>query len=94
MENQIQQQVHLSVMVMATKAKSRSINESNKISTANSKPGSWKATAGLEDSRNGWFNRFKHRAGLHNFEVCGKVASADIAAAEKFCYVLEKIVYL
>jgi hypothetical protein len=44
----------------------------------------------LEGSRNGWFNRFKHGAGFHNVKVCGKVASADIAAAERFCDVLEK----
>jgi len=69
MENQIQQQVQPSVM--ATQAKARSINEVIKISTANSKPSSWQATAGLEGSRNGWFNRFKHRAGFHNFKVYG-----------------------
>jgi len=61
-----------------------------KKSTANSKPSSWQATAGWEGSRNGWFNRSKHRTGFHNVKVCGKIASADIAAAERFCDVLEK----
>jgi hypothetical protein len=88
MGNQIQQQVRLSVM--ATQAKARCINEGIKIREANSKPSSWQATAGLEGSRNGRFNRFKHRACFHNVKVCGKVASTDTAAAEKFCYVLEK----
>ena len=79
---------------MATQTKSRSTNEGIKISTANSTPSSWQATAGLEGSRNGWCNRSKHRAGFHNVKVCGKVASADTAAAEKFCDVLEKVAYL
>jgi hypothetical protein len=92
MKNQIQQQFRLSV-IMATQAKARSINEGIKINTANSNSSSWQATAGLEGSRNGWFNRFKHRAGFHNVKVCGKVASADTAAAEKSRDVLEKTVY-
>jgi len=51
---------------MTTQAKARIINEGIKISTANSKPSSWQATAAFEGSRKGSFNRFKHRAGFHS----------------------------
>ena len=70
---------------MATQAKSRNINESIKMGTANSKPSSWQAKAGLEGSRNGWFNRVKHCAGFHKVKVCSKFASVDAAAEVKFC---------
>ena len=39
-----------------------------------------------------WFNRFKHCAGFHSIKVCGEATSANSAAAEKFCDVLQKII--
>jgi hypothetical protein len=41
---------------------------------------------------NGWFNRFKNRAGFHNVKVSGEVASGDAKAAQMFPDVLKEII--
>jgi hypothetical protein len=43
-------------------------------------------------ARNGWFNRFKRRATLHNFKLTDEVASADIDAASTFLSKLTKLI--
>jgi hypothetical protein len=40
---------------------------------------------------NGWFNRFKNRAGFHNVKVSGEVASGDAKAAQMFPDVFKEI---
>jgi hypothetical protein len=41
---------------------------------------------------NGWFNRFKNRAGFHNVKVSGEAASGDAKAAQLFPDVLKEII--
>jgi hypothetical protein len=41
---------------------------------------------------NGWFNRFKNRAGFHNVKVSGEAASGDAEAAQMFPDVLKDII--
>jgi hypothetical protein len=41
---------------------------------------------------NGWFNRFKRRASLHNLKITGEAASADIHAASTFPAELAKLI--
>jgi hypothetical protein len=41
---------------------------------------------------NGWFNRFKRRASLHNLKLTGEAVSADIDAASTFPAKLAKLI--
>jgi hypothetical protein len=45
----------------------------------------------LFSASNGWFNRFKRRASLHNLKLTGEAASADIDVASTFPAELAKL---
>jgi hypothetical protein len=82
MEEQIQERVPLSVMMI--QAKARSLFEHLK--------GKYPEGTQSFGASNGWFERFKNRAGFHNVQVSGEAASGDIEAANKFLGWLKNIV--
>ena len=44
------------------------------------------------EASNGWFDRFRNRANLHNLSFRGEAASCDSVAAAEFPYKLKKII--
>jgi hypothetical protein len=72
-KHQIQKHVPLSMSLIKAKARSLYGDIKEKFPDA---PGSFVAS-------NGWFTRFKKRAGLHIFKASGKAASGDAEAAER-----------
>jgi len=85
-ENQNQRRMPLSKMIIQNKALSI-FNDIKK----NSPSSSGKNLEKFKASQ-GWFERFKSRAKLHNVVLKGEAASADIAAANKFKIELKAII--
>jgi len=77
-ENQNQRRMPLSKMVIQNKALSI-FNDIRKNS-----PSSSSENLEIFEASQGWFERFKKRANLHNVVLKGGSASADVSAANKF----------
>lgn len=75
---------HVPLSMAAIQSKARSLYEDVKIKF------------GCSDAKfvasNGWFQRFKHRAGFHDSKANGEAASADSKAAECFPFILKKVI--
>jgi hypothetical protein len=82
MEYQIQRRVPLSPTTIQGKARRLHADIKGKRQDA---PQTFVAS-------NGWFNRFKNRAGFHNVIVCGEAASGNAKAAQIFPDVLKEII--
>jgi hypothetical protein len=82
MEDQTQRRVPLSLMTIQAKAGSLYADIKGKRQDASQ----------AFVASNGWFSRFKNRAGFHNVKVSGEAASGDAKAAQMFPDVLKEII--
>jgi hypothetical protein len=90
-ESIIAQRIPLSKMVIQAKAKS--LFEDLKTKTLASDDGEGCSSNETFEASNGWFERFKSRANLHNISLKGEAASADMPAAEKFIEKLKPLIH-
>jgi hypothetical protein len=85
LDDQAQRRIPVSQAIISAKAKSLYYDLKKQMrESAKDEP--------LFSASNGWFNRFKRRASLHNLKLTGEAASADIHAASTFPAELAKLI--